>query len=245
MFEAIHGSAPRRAGQNLANPSGLLQGAVMMLNHIGKSEVAEKVQNAWLKTIEDGIHTYDIYKEGLSKEKVEELVDELKMQDVYNIEYELGRYKYAKGGGVDEINEIRLIADINHPHTRNVLKQKWESASYELQEKMLDKIGFSSKYAGMKFDDLTQAIQERLVWFDVYDKGGNIVELSQKAKIAEIRLIADINHPHTRNILKQKWENVSYEKQKQMLDKIGFSSKYAGMKFDDLTPAIQERLVWF
>ena len=70
MFEAIHGSAPRRAGQNLANPSGLLEGAVMMLNHIGQTEVAEKVQNAWLKTIEDGIHTYDIYKEGISKQKV-------------------------------------------------------------------------------------------------------------------------------------------------------------------------------
>ncbi|MFN3849658.1 MAG: NADP-dependent isocitrate dehydrogenase [Spirosomataceae bacterium] len=70
MFEAIHGSAPRRAGQNMANPSGLLQGAIMMLNHIGQSKVAEKVQNAWLKTIEDGIHTYDIYKEGVSKEKV-------------------------------------------------------------------------------------------------------------------------------------------------------------------------------
>jgi isocitrate dehydrogenase len=70
MFEAIHGSAPRRAGQNVANPSGLLEGAVMMLNHIGQTEVAEKVQNAWLKTIEDGIHTYDIYKEGVSKEKV-------------------------------------------------------------------------------------------------------------------------------------------------------------------------------
>lgn len=70
MFEAIHGSAPRRAGQNLANPSGLLGGAIMMLNHIGQGEVAEKVQNAWLKTIEDGIHTYDIYKEGISKEKV-------------------------------------------------------------------------------------------------------------------------------------------------------------------------------
>lgn len=67
MFEAIHGSAPRRAGQNVANPSGLLQGAVMMLNHIGQTEVAEKVQNAWLKTIEDGLHTYDIYKEGVSK----------------------------------------------------------------------------------------------------------------------------------------------------------------------------------
>ncbi|MBK6447920.1 NADP-dependent isocitrate dehydrogenase [Candidatus Brachybacter algidus] len=70
MFEAIHGSAPRRAGQNLANPSGLLQGAIMMLNHIGQTKVAEKIQNAWLKTLEDGIHTYDIFKVGISKEKV-------------------------------------------------------------------------------------------------------------------------------------------------------------------------------
>jgi isocitrate dehydrogenase len=70
MFEAIHGSAPRRAGQNVANPSGLLQGAIMMLNHIGQSDIAEKVQNAWLTTLEEGIHTYDIYKEGVSKAKV-------------------------------------------------------------------------------------------------------------------------------------------------------------------------------
>jgi isocitrate dehydrogenase len=70
MFEAIHGSAPRRAGQNVANPSGLLQGAVMMLNHIGQSSVAEKIQNAWLTTLEEGTHTYDIYKEGISKVKV-------------------------------------------------------------------------------------------------------------------------------------------------------------------------------
>lgn len=70
MFEAIHGSAPRRAGQNLANPSGLLLGAVLMLNHINQQDVATKVHNAWLKTLEDGIHTYDIYKEGVSKQKV-------------------------------------------------------------------------------------------------------------------------------------------------------------------------------
>lgn len=70
MFEAIHGSAPRRAGQNVANPSGLLQGAIMMLNHIGQTDIAEKVQNAWLKTLEDGTHTYDIFKEGISKQKV-------------------------------------------------------------------------------------------------------------------------------------------------------------------------------
>src|SRR3989441_13194019 len=70
MFEAIHGSAPRRAGQNLANPSGLLLGAVMMLVHIGQPEIAERVHNAWLRTIEDGIHTYDIFDEGVSKQKV-------------------------------------------------------------------------------------------------------------------------------------------------------------------------------
>lgn len=70
MFEAIHGSAPRRAGQDVANPSGLLQGAILMLNHIGQGSVAEKIQNAWLKTLEDGTHTYDIYKEGTSKKKV-------------------------------------------------------------------------------------------------------------------------------------------------------------------------------
>lgn len=70
MFEAIHGSAPRRAGQNLANPSGLLQGAILMLNHLGQTKVAEKIQNAWLRTIEDGVHTYDIYKESVSTKKV-------------------------------------------------------------------------------------------------------------------------------------------------------------------------------
>ncbi|MEW5977493.1 MAG: NADP-dependent isocitrate dehydrogenase [Acidobacteriota bacterium] len=70
MFEAIHGSAPRRAGQNLANPSGLFLGAVMMLVHIGQTEAAERAHNAWLCTIEDGIHTYDIFDEQISKQKV-------------------------------------------------------------------------------------------------------------------------------------------------------------------------------
>ncbi len=61
MFEAIHGSAPDIAGLDIANPSGLINAAVMMLVHINQPEVAEKIQNAWLKTIEDGIHTSDIY----------------------------------------------------------------------------------------------------------------------------------------------------------------------------------------
>lgn len=70
MFEAIHGSAPDIAGMDLANPSGLLNGAIMMLVHIGQPEVAEKISNAWMKTLEDGIHTGDIFQEGLSSKKV-------------------------------------------------------------------------------------------------------------------------------------------------------------------------------
>ncbi len=70
MFEAIHGSAPMIAGKGIANPTGLIEGAVLMLNHIGQSSVAQKVKNALLKTIEDGVHTADIYNPSISKRKV-------------------------------------------------------------------------------------------------------------------------------------------------------------------------------
>ncbi|MDE3038270.1 MAG: NADP-dependent isocitrate dehydrogenase [Pseudomonadota bacterium] len=70
MFEAIHGSAPDIAGKDMANPSGILQSAVMMLIHIGQPDIASTVHNAWLATIEDGIHTPDIYRQYVSREKV-------------------------------------------------------------------------------------------------------------------------------------------------------------------------------
>ncbi len=70
MFEAIHGSAPDIAGQKIANPSGLLNGAVQMLNHIDQPKIAARIQNAWLRTIEDGIHTADIYNPRHSQQKV-------------------------------------------------------------------------------------------------------------------------------------------------------------------------------
>ena len=69
MFEAIHGSAPDIAGKNIANPSGLLNGAIMMLVHLGLHTEASLIHNAWLKTIEDGIHTVDIFND-MSKQKV-------------------------------------------------------------------------------------------------------------------------------------------------------------------------------
>lgn len=70
MFEAIHGSAPDIAGKDIANPSGLLLASVMMLAHLGKPEVAARIHNAWLATIEEGIHTADIYTAGESKKRV-------------------------------------------------------------------------------------------------------------------------------------------------------------------------------
>jgi isocitrate dehydrogenase len=71
MFEAIHGSAPDIAGKNIANPSGLLNAAIMMLVHIGEASVASNIMNAWLRTLEDGVHTGDIYQPDLSMVKVD------------------------------------------------------------------------------------------------------------------------------------------------------------------------------
>ena len=70
MFEAIHGSAPDIAGKDLANPSGLIHAAALMLVHLGQPKIAEDIMNALLKTLEDGIHTGDIFSEQHTREKV-------------------------------------------------------------------------------------------------------------------------------------------------------------------------------
>ena len=54
IFEAVHGSAPDIAGKGIANPIALLEAAVMMLEHIGKLDVATKIKNAILKTLTNG-----------------------------------------------------------------------------------------------------------------------------------------------------------------------------------------------
>lgn len=77
MFEAIHGSAPDIAGQNIANPSGLILAGISMLTHLGQTKVAEKVHNAWLCTVESGMHTADIFdaKQSHAKLGTEEFAD--------------------------------------------------------------------------------------------------------------------------------------------------------------------------
>lgn len=121
MFEAIHGSAPRRAGQNLANPSGLFLGSILMLNHINQQDIAERAHNAWLKTIEDGIHTYDIYKEGVSTEKVgtkefaEAVVERLGQKPET-----LKPVEYKKAEEVEE-TEKKPIYTIREPHKKELV----------------------------------------------------------------------------------------------------------------------------
>lgn len=70
MFEAIHGSAPDIARKDLANPSALLLASVLMLDFIGQKKTASIIYNAFLKTIETGVHTLDIFNEKTSKKKV-------------------------------------------------------------------------------------------------------------------------------------------------------------------------------
>ncbi|MBT8223653.1 MAG: NADP-dependent isocitrate dehydrogenase [Eudoraea sp.] len=108
MFEAIHGSAPDIAGQKIANPSGLLNAAVMMLAHIGQAQVADKIKNAWLTTLEDGIHTADVYQEAVSIKKVstEEFADAI-IERLGSIPKKLPISSLSKGSGTISIPEYK------------------------------------------------------------------------------------------------------------------------------------------
>lgn len=67
IFEAVHGSAPDIAGRGIANPSGLLLSAVMMLRHLGHMDTARRVKNALLHVIEQGrVRTADFARGGVS-----------------------------------------------------------------------------------------------------------------------------------------------------------------------------------
>ena len=60
IFEAVHGSAPDIAGRNRANPTALLLSAILMLEHLELSDLAESVRRALLATFAAGIRTPDV-----------------------------------------------------------------------------------------------------------------------------------------------------------------------------------------
>ena len=54
VFEAVHGSAPDIAGKGIANPTALLFSALMMLCHIGETELADRISRAVMRVLADG-----------------------------------------------------------------------------------------------------------------------------------------------------------------------------------------------
>ena len=61
MFEPVHGSAPKYAGQDQANPTALILSGVLMLRHLGEQAAAERVETALRDVVAEGRHTtYDL-----------------------------------------------------------------------------------------------------------------------------------------------------------------------------------------
>ncbi|MDX6696112.1 MAG: isocitrate dehydrogenase [Blastocatellia bacterium] len=76
VFEAVHGSAPDIAGQNIANPTALLQSGILMLRHLGEREAAERIEKAMLKVFAEGkVRTRDIGGTAKTNEFARAIVD--------------------------------------------------------------------------------------------------------------------------------------------------------------------------
>ena len=113
MFEAVHGSAPDIAGKGIANPSGLLQAAVMMLEYIGQVEVAATIHNGWLRTLELGLHTADIYQESLSKKRLST------MEFAHEVVANLGRKPNELKPAKVKDQHLQTLAEVKSPEFYN------------------------------------------------------------------------------------------------------------------------------
>lgn len=76
MYEPIHGSAPDIAGQNIANPLATILSAAMMLRYtLDEAAMADRIEKAVSKVLDDGLRTADIYSEGMTKVSTSEMGD--------------------------------------------------------------------------------------------------------------------------------------------------------------------------
>jgi isocitrate dehydrogenase len=106
MFEAVHGSAPDIAGRGVANPSGLLAAATQMLVHVGEAEIASTIENAWLATLEAGIHTADLHRQGLSTKEVgTEAFTDAVIERLGEVPRQLKPIRYMPGGLTVKLSE--------------------------------------------------------------------------------------------------------------------------------------------
>ncbi|MEL6558614.1 MAG: NADP-dependent isocitrate dehydrogenase, partial [Bacteroidota bacterium] len=179
MFEAIHGSAPDIAGKNLANPSGLLNAATMMLAHIGQPRIADNIKNAWLRTIEDGYHTADIFQEEISKRKVTtedfatEVIKRLGKQPA-----NLNSSNISSGSGIINIGEykredvnkelvgIDVFIDWKGSDADEIGKKLLEVDAYNIKLKMITNRGVKVFPEGLKETYCTDHWRCRFVAFD-------------------------------------------------------------------------------
>lgn len=76
VFEAIHGSAPKYAGQNKVNPTALILSGSLMLKYLGEQEAGEKVQKAVERIVAEGKYvTYDLAKSGVTPVGTQEMAE--------------------------------------------------------------------------------------------------------------------------------------------------------------------------
>ena len=78
IFEAVHGSAPDIAGKNIANPTGLLRSACMMLRYLGEVEASKNIEKALFEVLEEGnILTKDLGGSATTEEFKKEIIKKL------------------------------------------------------------------------------------------------------------------------------------------------------------------------
>ena len=78
VFEAVHGSAPSIAGRGIANPTALIQTAVLMLKHLGEREIADRIQAALIKVLAEGnVLTRDLGGQATTTEFTETVIRSL------------------------------------------------------------------------------------------------------------------------------------------------------------------------
>jgi 3-isopropylmalate dehydrogenase len=76
MYEPIHGSAPDIAGQNVANPLATILSVAMMLRYsLDEAALADRIEQAVEKVLDQGLRTADIYSEGMTKVSTSEMGD--------------------------------------------------------------------------------------------------------------------------------------------------------------------------
>lgn len=78
LFEAVHGSAPKYAGLNKANPTALLLSTTLMLDHLGELQAQKDIEGALESTLKKGIKTYDLGGSAGTQQFAEAIASELK-----------------------------------------------------------------------------------------------------------------------------------------------------------------------